>query len=324
MPQSQASASSRQYADIVYSNVQTSSSLSPRKWGAKTALFVVLLLLVLLGGLGFLFWRYHFEAKPAPKYQSPIDIVKSKAEYDPQLAKTEFRIDYKVNDVFSISNIGGTWKIMLKLSNETNSTLGAEHLPGLFKLVQIHMHFDKGANNGSEHLVDGKGYTGEIHLVHVNAKYKSVSDALPHSDGIAVLAVFVQETTDPEKVSHILEVLANLASLVSYLKQEERIETFNAQSLLPNTRDFWTYNGSLTTHPFSECVTWTVFKQPILIAAEQLSLLRQMKSCEKVSNVTEIEPCSDNDHHGHLVRRIHSLNGRTVKASFKHEHNTAS
>jgi carbonic anhydrase len=46
---------------------------------------------------------------------------------------------------------------------------------------------------GSEHTVDGKEYSGELHLVHWNkTKYGSFAEALGQPDGLAVLGVFLQ------------------------------------------------------------------------------------------------------------------------------------
>ena len=46
-------------------------------------------------------------------------------------------------------------------------------------------------HGGSEHTVDGEYYFGEMHIVHMNLKYGNVSEALKHSDGLAVLGFFV-------------------------------------------------------------------------------------------------------------------------------------
>lgn len=35
-------------------------------------------------------------------------------------------------------------------------------------------------------------YPGEMHIVHYNSKYESLGEALLHSDGLAVLGVFVE------------------------------------------------------------------------------------------------------------------------------------
>lgn len=40
--------------------------------------------------------------------------------------------------------------------------------------------------------------------------------------------------------------------------------------LLPPKQAYWTYPGSLTTPPCTECVTWILFKQPIEVSADQV------------------------------------------------------
>lgn len=46
--------------------------------------------------------------------------------------------------------------------------LTAVHLPGTYKLVQVHAHWDQvGSNNGSEHTVNGLGYAGEVIYLYI-------------------------------------------------------------------------------------------------------------------------------------------------------------
>lgn len=42
--------------------------------------------------------------------------------------------------------------------------------------------------------------------------------------------------------------------------------------LIPEDGGYWTYKGSLTTPPCKECVTWIIFKSPIEVSSEQVSL----------------------------------------------------
>ena len=40
---------------------------------------------------------------------------------------------------------------------------------------------------------------------------------------------------------------------------------------------YWTYEGSLTTPPLHETVTWVVFKKPMTVSKDQLSVVRSLK-----------------------------------------------
>ncbi len=43
-------------------------------------------------------------------------------------------------------------------------------LPSTFRLAQLHFHWGEKATFGSEHLVDGRAFPLEMHLVHYNEK----------------------------------------------------------------------------------------------------------------------------------------------------------
>lgn len=45
----------------------------------------------------------------------------------------------------------------------------------------------------------------------------------------------------------------------------------NPELFIPTVNTYWTYRGSLTTPPCSECVIWIVFKDPIEVSPEQVS-----------------------------------------------------
>jgi len=45
---------------------------------------------------------------------------------------------------------------------------------------------------------------------------------------------------------------------------------FDPKTLLPQSLDFWTYEGSLTTPPLLESVMWIVLKEPISVSPAQV------------------------------------------------------
>lgn len=47
----------------------------------------------------------------------------------------------------------------------------------------------------------------------------------------------------------------------------------NIAAMLPAQRAYWTYQGSLTTPPCTESVTWIVFKEAMELSEEQVRAL---------------------------------------------------
>lgn len=98
----------------------------------------------------------------------------------------------------------------------------------------------------------------EAHLVHTDSY-----------DNIAVIAVMFEEGNNDNLTLN--KLLRNLPE-----KYEDEIITENVKSIvtgyeiLPENRDYYLYNGSLTTPPCNEGVKWFVLKNPVKISKSQL------------------------------------------------------
>ena len=63
----------------------------------------------------------------------------------------------------------------------------------LYSLEQFHAHWGGSSSVGSEHLVDGKSYAAELHLVFWNTRYNNFKEAMKQPGGLTVLGVFLEE-----------------------------------------------------------------------------------------------------------------------------------
>ena len=87
--------------------------------------------------------------------------------------------------------------------------------------------------------------------MHKNVKYGDVSEALEHSDGLAVLGVFLSKN-DSEAPETVKPIISRFASLKDFDKNYECKEPFDAYKMVPDMTHFMTYDGSLTTPPLSQ------------------------------------------------------------------------
>nr|ANJ59781.1 alpha carbonic anhydrase 5 [Exaiptasia diaphana] len=244
-------------------------------------------------------WHNHYPAASG-KRQSPIDINTADAKYDSSLKPLSMK--YSPDDDFQVVNNGRSVTISKK--KMTGHQLSGGPLEHRYRFEQFHFHWGKTSEAGSEHLTDSKAFPAELHLVHWNTElFKSFGDAATKNKGLAVLGFFVQIGED---------INPGLKTITDFLPQVENIGekkdfkgSFNLESLLAgNTKDYWTYDGSLTTPPCAESVTWFVFKTPIQATEEQMKQFRNLKE-------SDTERLCDN------YRPVLPLNGRVVKSSFK-------
>ena len=67
----------------------------------------------------------------------------------------------------------------------------------VYQLAQFHAHWGGENARGSEHTVDGKAFSAELHLVHYNTKYGDLGTAVDKPDGLAVLGMFIKAGAQP-------------------------------------------------------------------------------------------------------------------------------
>lgn len=235
------------------------------------------------------------------KRQSPVEIDTKAALHDPSLQPLV--ISYEQVTSRRIVNNGHAFNVEFDDSQD-KAVLKGGPLAGTYRLSQFHFHWGSSDGQGSEHTVDKKKYSAELHLVHWNTKYGDFGKAVQHPDGLAVLGVFLKIGDAKPGLQKVVSVLDS----IKYKGQSASFTDFDPRGLLPESLDYWTYPGSLTTPPLLECVTWIVLREPISVSSEQLLAFRKLKF--NAEGKAE-EPMVDN------WRPTQPLHGRQIKASFK-------
>jgi carbonic anhydrase len=168
--------------------------------------------------------------------QSPIDL----ADAD-EVDLADIVFDYRAGDVELV---------------DTGHTIQANEPPGSaivvdgerYALAQFHFH------EPSEHTVAGERFAGELHLVHRDDRGR-----------LAVVAVLLREGAASAALAPVF------AALPAELDATAQVEGFDPSDVLPEQRTTYRYDGSLTTPPCTEGVSWFVLDTPIEVSAAQLA-----------------------------------------------------
>ncbi|XP_071438582.1 carbonic anhydrase 13-like [Hetaerina americana] len=161
-------------------------------------------------------------------------------------------------------------------------------LEGDYIFSQIHFHWGKKNEEGSEHLVNGYSYSAEMHAVHYKKKYGSLGEALKKRDGVAVLEYFLKVKEENTALQNLLDKVEEVTEANSPPAQ---IEPFMLEELAPPFRGkYVTYQGSLTIPPCLQVVTWLVRLKPIKISLEQLKRLRLLEDEEGKLLIKNVRP----------------------------------
>jgi carbonic anhydrase len=169
--------------------------------------------------------------------QSPVNILNpQKADLPP------IEFNYKPSPLHIIDN-GHT--IMVNYGPGSSITVGSKK----YALKQFHFH------RPSEETINGKAYEMVAHLVHADQEGK-----------LAVVAVLLQKGEDNPLVQELWK------DLPTEKEKEEDLDDvqIDVGRLLPADRGYYNYQGSLTTPPCSENVTWFVLKHPITVSAAEI------------------------------------------------------
>ncbi|XP_059462821.1 alpha carbonic anhydrase 4-like [Corylus avellana] len=173
--------------------------------------------------------------------QSPIDIQQVQGS-----ALGELETDYKPAPA-KLVNKGHD------IAVEWTQDAGKITINGTdYQLLKVHWH------SPSEHTFNGTRYDLEIHVVHQSS-----------SGNYAVVGILYKNgSSDP-----FLEELHDQIKLIGEQKIID-LGNIDPEDIDFDSEEYYRYEGSLTTPPCTERVTWTIFKEVKTVSKEQVDALK--------------------------------------------------
>ncbi|XP_074566592.1 alpha carbonic anhydrase 1, chloroplastic-like [Curcuma longa] len=201
------------------------------------------------------------------KQQSPINISKNTTIYDPNLKQAPR--DYVLTNATLINN---GIHILLKYDQGAGNLV----LDGKkYAMTQMVWH------SPSEHTIDGQSFPVELQLIHES-----------DDNHIAVVAILYQFGSHDAFLLQIQDKLEQLAKDKCTDNQEARIPVgvIQTRALERRSRKYFCYNGSLTTPPCTEGVTWIILGKVREMTKEQASSLAAPLSADYKNNARPVQP----------------------------------
>ncbi len=194
--------------------------------------------------------------------QSPINIRSFKQE---KTNTHEITFHYQ-DKIKAVENLGHT----VQLDFAAGSTISYEGLEYDFK--QMHFH------TPSEHLIDGMTFPMEMHIVtSIPAKNKN------HPPRYLVIGILFKEGPSNKFIDEFLNLIPKTENSITPLKagMVKLDDLFSSAEVddagdfykLHRAGNFYHYQGSLTTPPYTETVQWFVFKPINTASPEQIKTI---------------------------------------------------
>ncbi|XP_048526349.1 putative carbonic anhydrase 3 [Dendroctonus ponderosae] len=224
------------------------------------------------------------------KHQSPIDIETHSVIWInyPELHFEQFGA--LLRNV-SLENNGHT--VVMKILSGEKPRIHGGPLKGVYEFGQLHFHWGPNDTIGSENQIDHHSFPLEMHVVMFNTAY-GLENAPKIAGGLTVLSFL---TSLSPLNNHQYDKFENGLHHVEQLLSANTMQNVGSLDDLTTTqrRTYFTYEGSLTTPPCSEVVTWIEFVKTIPLSKAQVNSFRMIdtKKGRLTHNYRPIQPIND-------------------------------
>ncbi|XP_069919237.1 carbonic anhydrase-related protein 11 isoform X1 [Oryctolagus cuniculus] len=231
------------------------------------------------------------------KRQSPVDVELKRVLYDPFLPP--LRLSTGGEKLRGTLYNTGRHVSFLPAPRPVVNVSGGPLLYS-HRLSELRLLFGARDGAGSEHQINHEGFSAEVQLIHFNQElYGNLSAAARGPNGVAILSLFVNVRRGraagwrgeggpgarltrgaPTQVAGssnpFLSRLLNRDTItrISYKNDAYFLQDLSLELLFPESFGFITYQGSLSTPPCSETVTWILIDRALNITSLQMHSLR--------------------------------------------------
>ncbi|KAI7797204.1 hypothetical protein IRJ41_020222, partial [Triplophysa rosa] len=214
-------------------------------------------------------------------------------------------------DTIPPNNVGGT---MYNTGRHVSLRLDKEHLVNIsggpvtysHRLEEIRLHFGSEDGQGSEHLLNGQAFSGEVQLIHYNHElYTNYTEAAKSPNGLVIVSIFMKIS---ETSNSFLNRMLNRDTItrITYKNDAYLLSGLNIEEVYPETSSFITYEGSMTIPPCYETATWILMNKPIYVTKMQMHSMRLLSQNQPSQIFLSM---SDN------VRPVQPLNNRCIRTN---------
>lgn len=230
--------------------------------------------------LGTLDLRPSSDGRPAPKYeqQSPVNLAKAiTVGYSHEVLKVTWNATKGPIEKYDDHGV----KLVFRPNRASSVTIDEKK----FILKEMHFHYP------SEHYIDGEQLGAELHIVHQNFDDNSIAvvGILIEKDEKEKEKEKKQEAEEAKEPDDLNVGLFVEALHGAPLNQDFEFSVDPKHWLPDEPLSFYRYEGSLTTPPYTESVTWTVVKEPLKLSAHEFRLLIHEIAISK-DNARSIQP----------------------------------
>ncbi|XP_055851593.1 carbonic anhydrase 7-like [Episyrphus balteatus] len=244
-------------------------------------------------------WNNEYETCRGNR-QSPIDLFRSQAINETNLPRLSFN-EYNIPITMPVEAINNGHTVHVDVNNVVDGNRPSVTGGGVnetYEAQSFHFHWGSQDSKGSEHEINKKKYDVELHIVHKNVKFANLTEASKDPSGILVLGIMLKKWQFvPTPRTGLNEVYDVLPELSKYNSRKALNHSITMDSILSglNTRHFYTYQGSLTTPPCSEAVTWFVFPDVVPIQSRYLKRFWNLYDSRNVPLLNNFRPIQNTE-----------------------------